>query len=127
MKENIIKHRATKENIVNHLNEQIYDMLNMLDETGEFSLARLERLSKDPETLFKVCLEWEGIIGFESQIQEWAKGLFKALPSLLYDDDDENPFELLDKKDEEIAYLVNCLTDSQREDFNKWKEERNNG
>ena len=108
------------------INEQIQDMLNMLDETGEFSQARLESLSKDPEALFKACLQWEGIIGFEEEIKEWARGLFKAEPILLYDEE-EDPFKLLKKKEEEISYLVNLLTESQLEEFNKWLEGRNNG
>lgn len=108
------------------INEQIHDMLNMLDETGEFSQARLESLSKDPEALFKACLEWEGIIGFEEEIKEWARGLFKAKPILLYDEE-EDPFKLLKKKEEEISYLVNLLTESQLDKFNKWLEGRKNG
>lgn len=95
------------------INEQIQDMLNMLDETGEFPQWRLERLSNDPEALFKACLE--------------AKGMFKANPQLLWDESDENPFELLKKKEEEISYLVNCLTDKQVTEFNKWLEGRENG
>lgn len=109
------------------INEQIQDMLNMLDETGEFPQWRLERLKNDPEALFKACLEWEGIIGFEYQITQWAKGMFKANPQLLWDESDENPFELLKKKEEEISYLVNCLTDKQVTEFNKWLEGRENG
>ena len=109
------------------INEQIQDMLNMLDETGEFSQARLESLSKDPEALFKACLQWEGIIGYEEEIKEWAKGLFKAKPILLYDEEDEDPFKLLKKKEEEISYLLDLLTDSQLDTFNKWLEGRNNG
>lgn len=109
------------------INEQIQDMLNMLDETGEFSQAKLESLSKDPEALFKACLQWEGIIGFEEEIKEWAKGLFKAKPILLYDEEEEDPFKLLKKKEEEISYLVNLLTESQLDKFNKWLEGRNNG
>lgn len=108
------------------INEQIQDMLNMLDETGEFSRARLESLSKDPEALFKACLQWEGIIGFEEEIKEWAKGLFKAKPILLYDEEDEDPFKLLKKKEEEISYLISILDERQLDKFNDYLK-RNNG
>lgn len=102
------------------INEQIQDMLNMLDETGEFPQWRLEDLSKDPEALFKACLEWEGIIGFEHQITQWAKGMFKANQQLLWDESDENPFELLKKREEEISFLVDLLSEDQLEEFNRF-------
>lgn len=108
------------------INEQIQDMLNMLDETGEFSQARLESLSKDPEALFKACLQWEGIIGFEEEIKEWAKGLFKAKPILLYDEEEEDPFKLLKKKEGEISYLISILDERQLDKFNNYLK-RNNG
>ena len=108
------------------INEQIQDMLNMLDETGEFSQARLESLSKDPEALFKACLQWEGIIGFEEEIKEWAKGLFKAKPILLYDEEEEDPFKLLKKKEDEISYLISLLDERQLDKFNNYLN-RNNG
>lgn len=108
------------------INEQIQDMLNMLDETGEFSQARLESLSKDPEALFKACLQWEGIIGFEEEIKEWAKGLFKAKPILLYDEEEEDPFKLLKKKEDEISYLISILDERQLDKFNNYLN-RNNG
>ena len=88
----------------NIINEQLIEMLNKLDETGEFSRYRLEKLSEDPEALFKACLEWEGIICYDEEIKQYAKGLFKALPELLYDEEDENPFEELEKKQEEIHF-----------------------
>ena len=109
------------------INEQIQDMLNMLDETGEFSQARLESLSQDPEALFKACLQGEGIIGFEEEIKEWAKGLFKAKPILLYDEEEEDPFKLLKKNEEEISYLISLLDERQLDTFNKWLEGRKNG
>jgi len=108
------------------INEQIQDMLNMLDETGEFSQARLESLSKDPEALFKACLQWEGIIGYEEEIKEWAKGLFKAKPILLYDEEEEDPFKLLKKKEDEISYLISLLDERQLDKFNNYLN-RNNG
>lgn len=111
------------------INEQIQDMLNMLDETGEFPQWRLENLSKDPEALFKACLEWEGIIGFEYQITQWAKGMFKANPQLLWDESDENPFELLKKNEEEISFLVDLLSEEQLDRFIQFtidREEMNN-
>ena len=108
------------------INEQIQDMINMLDETGEFSQARLESLSKDPEALFKACLQWEGIIGYEEEIKEWAKGLFKAKPILLYDEEEEDPFKLLKKKEDEISYLISLLDERQLDKFNNYLK-KNNG
>ena len=108
------------------INEQIQDMLNMLDETGEFSQAKLESLSKDPEALFKACLQWEGIIGYEEEIKEWARGLFKAKPILLYEYDEEDPFKLLKKKEDEISYLISLLDERQLDKFNNYLK-KNNG
>lgn len=104
------------------INEQIQEMLNKLDETGEFSQYRLEKLSKDPEALFKACLEWEGIIGFEEDIKNYARGLFKALPILLYEEE-ENPFKQLDKREEEIRFLCSLLDRRQLEEFNNFLKE----
>lgn len=106
------------------INEQIQEMLNKLDETGEFSQEKLEKLSKDPEGLFEACLHWEGIIGFEEDIKEWTKGLFKALPSLLYEDD-EDPFKQLKDKEEQISYLVELLDEKQLDKFVEWEANRN--
>ena len=106
------------------INEQIQEMLNKLDETGEFSQYRLEKLSKDPEALFQACLQWEGIIGYEEEIKDYARGLFKALPTLLYDEE-ENPFKQLEKKEEEIGFLCSLLDNRQLEEFNNFLSSRN--
>ena len=108
------------------INEQIQEMLNKLDETGEFSQYRLEKLSKDPEALFKACLEWEGIIGFEEDIKNYARGLFKALPILLYEDE-ENPFKQLESREEEIGFLCSLLDKRQLEEFNTFLKENGRG
>lgn len=110
----------------NIINEQLIEMLNKLDETGEFSRYRLEKLSEDPEALFKACLEWEGIICYDEEIKQYAKGLFKALPELLYDEEDENPFEELEKKQEEIHFLCSLLNEEQLDKFNKFLKEKEN-
>ena len=104
------------------INEQIQEMLNKLDETGEFSQYRLKKLSKDPEALFKACLEWDGIIGFEEDIKNYARGLFKALPILLYERE-ENPFRQLNEREEEIRFLCNLLDRRQLEEFNNFLKE----
>lgn len=71
----------------NIINEQLMEMLDKLESTGEFSRYRLEKLSEDPEALFNACLEWEGILGYDEDIKKYAKGLFRALPELLYDEE----------------------------------------
>lgn len=111
------------------INQHLQGTLNFLGETGEFSESDLENLSKDPQAMFKACLQWEGIYGYDGQIIEWAKDLFKADPSLLLEEGMKDPRILLKEKEEEISFLVDLLSEEQLDRFIQFtidREEMNN-
>ena len=109
------------------INQHLKGMLNFLGESGAFSKSELKDLRKDPQALFKACLNWEGIYGYDDQILEWAKDLFKADPSLLLEEGSKDLRILLKEKEEEISFLVDLLSEDQLDKFVQFTFDRDGG